>query len=246
MSSFAIEKDLWKANYKHIAGIDEVGRGPIAGHLVTAAVIFPVCVSDEDVLRLEIALRFVDDSKKLTSRKRQFCYRLIHALAIDYSVSSISPQGIDLMGIGKAVTRCMALSVLKLKQSPDFILVDGLKTPQYDDYEHARGILNKRWQKLITGRHIADVNQFTAIRSRAIVKGDSLSLSISAASILAKVTRDRMMTLDALKYPDYGFEFHKGYGTALHLKQLSTLGATPLHRISFSPLSNQTLPFDEE
>ncbi len=245
MSSFQIERELWSSGFKYVAGVDEVGRGPIAGHLVTAALMFPACASPDVVENLEIALRGVDDSKKLSSLKRVKLLYQIRRMALTYSLNSVSPKEIDEMGIGKAVRRSMALSLMRLKVIPDYILVDGNKTPMAEDFEYAYGLLMKKAEVSIRTPLTVNLKQITNIRSQAIVKGDSISLSISAASIVAKVTRDRMMSLSSIRFPDYGFERHKGYGTAVHLGQIASLGATPIHRFSFSPLSNESLKFDE-
>lgn len=179
--------------YKTICGVDEAGRGPLAGPVFAAAVILP-----EGLDSLGI-----NDSKKLTEKKRNKLFETITSLALSYSVAMVGERDVDEKNIVNATFEAMKKAVNQMKIKPDFILVDGNLCPG------------------------------TGIPEKAIVKGDSKSLSIAAASILAKVSRDRYMeTLDEL-YPEYGFAKHKGYGTAYHYEMIRKFGISPVHRRSF-------------
>ncbi len=179
--------------YQHIAGIDEAGRGPLAGPVVAAAVILPENSHIEGVT----------DSKKLSPRTRDRLFEIINAEAVSIGVGIVPPEEIDRINILQATLKAMLQAVDHLDPQPGFILIDGIST------------INSR------------------IPQKLIKKGDSLSLSIAAASIIAKVTRDRMMVdLDRL-YPGYGFAGHKGYGCASHLDAIRRLGPSPVHRLTF-------------
>ncbi|AKJ63393.1 ribonuclease HII [Kiritimatiella glycovorans] len=206
------EREAWTAGYGRVAGIDEAGRGPLAGPVVAAAVCFTpafLCNHSRPVLE------GLTDSKALSEGRRNDFYATLRAMkAASIGVGSATPEEIDTMNILRATHLAMARAVLDLRPPGDFALVDG---------NEVRGL---------------------AVPSRSIVKGDRLSLSISAASVIAKVTRDRMMTeLDA-QYPGYGFAAHKGYGTAAHLEALARLGPSPCHRRSFRPVSERQLGFE--
>jgi ribonuclease HII len=180
-----------------VAGVDEAGRGPLAGPVVAAAVIL-------DELK---PIKGLADSKKLTARKRELLFDEIRAKALCFSVAQASVQEIDALNILQATLLAMRRAVEGLRLSPKLVLVDGNRLP------------------------------VLPMRAEAIVKGDDLVPAISAASILAKVTRDRWChEVDAV-YPAYGFSRHKGYGTALHLAALQTHGACPEHRTSFRPVT---------
>ncbi|OGB59882.1 MAG: ribonuclease HII [Burkholderiales bacterium RIFOXYC12_FULL_60_6] len=180
-----------------IAGVDEAGRGPLAGPVLAAAVIL-------DDLQPITGLA---DSKKLSARKREQLFDEIRAKALCFSVAQASVQEIDSLNILQATLLAMRRAVEGLRLSPKLVLVDGNRLP------------------------------VLAMRAEAIVKGDALVAAISAASILAKVTRDRWcLEVDAL-YPAYGFAQHKGYGTAVHLAALQAQGACPVHRASFRPVT---------
>ncbi|WP_407646814.1 ribonuclease HII [Fluctibacter halophilus] len=180
----------------HIAGVDEVGRGPLVGDVVTAAVIL-------DPAR---PIDGLNDSKKLSEKKREALYEQICECALAWAVGRASPAEIDQLNILHATMLAMHRAVDGLGVRPDEVLVDGNRTPDWP------------------------------YNSRAIVKGDGSVAAISAASIVAKVVRDReMQTLDE-RYPDYGFARHKGYPTPLHLERLAELGPTPYHRMSFKPV----------
>lgn len=195
--TFIEEKRLAQQGYRSIAGIDEAGRGPLAGPVVAAAVILP--------LELDAPwLPLVRDSKQLTPEKRELLFPLIQETAIAVGVSHASPEAIDAHGILKATRMAMCSAVKLLSPSPDFLLIDYLTLSEL------------------------------SLPQRGIVKGDSRCLSIACASIIAKVTRDRLMVaLDKL-YPEYGFARHKGYATREHLSALRRWGACPIHRKCFS------------
>ena len=189
----AYENALREKGARYIAGVDEVGRGPLAGPVVAAAVILP---ADFDVLG-------VDDSKKLSEKKREELFDLIRAKAVAYAIGMRDPARIDAINILEATKEAMADAILGLDVEPDHILIDALT--------------------------LKDV----PIPQTGIVKGDAKSVSIAAASILAKVTRDRMMVEYDSEYPGYGFAQNKGYGTAAHYAGLKSRGLTPIHRRSF-------------
>jgi len=195
------EMALYTEGYRHIAGLDEAGRGSWAGPVVAGAVILPVDQPD-----LSQELEGVRDSKQLTPRQRERLYGIIESAALAMGVSSVPPDKIDELGIVPTTRQAMGLAIAQLNPPPDFLLIDylnlpGLSTPQ-----------------------------------KSITSGDALSLSIAAASIVAKVTRDRwMIQLDA-RYPGYGFARHKGYGTPQHRESLFRLGPSPIHRLSYAPM----------
>ncbi|HEK0388763.1 TPA: ribonuclease HII [Proteus mirabilis] len=183
-----------KANL--IAGVDEVGRGPLVGAVVTAAVILDPANPIQGLM----------DSKKLTEKKRNALYDEIKEKALCWAIGRAESEEIDKLNILWATMKAMERAVAGLSITPDMVLVDGNRCPNLP------------------------------MASQAVIKGDSLVQEISAASILAKVTRDREMEqLDKL-YPDYGFAKHKGYPTAFHMEKLASLGATPYHRKSFAPV----------
>lgn len=183
-----------KANL--IAGVDEVGRGPLVGAVVTAAVILDPANPIEGLT----------DSKKLTEKKRNALYDEIKEKALCWAIGRAEPEEIDELNILWATMKAMERAVAGLSITPDMVLIDGNSCPKLP------------------------------MASQAVIKGDSLVQEISAASILAKVTRDREMEeLDKL-YPDYGFAKHKGYPTVFHMEKLALLGATPYHRKSFAPV----------
>lgn len=179
--------------FSYIAGVDEVGRGPLAGPVCAAAVILPAGVEIDGV----------NDSKKLTEKKRELLFDIIAQKALAWSVSFVEPEIIDEINIRQATHRAMEQAVSDLKIKPGFLLVDGNDKIPF------------------------------SVPSTYIVKGDAKSLSIAAASIMAKVTRDRYMVEMSEKYPEYFFEKHKGYGTAAHMDAIRKHGLTPLHRRSF-------------
>jgi ribonuclease HII len=187
--------------YQLIAGIDEVGRGPLAGPVTAAAVILP-----EDFF-----LPGIDDSKKLSEKKREEYGEFIRQNALAVSVAMIESQVVDEINIYEATKKAMAQAVAGLHPSPDFLLIDAVKLA-------------------------------SPYPSKAIIKGDAQSISIAAASIVAKVERDHFMKELALKFPAYGFEKNMGYGTKEHLQAIQKYGITPYHRKSFSPIKEMLEP----
>ena len=187
------EKETRKQGHKIIAGIDEAGRGPLAGPVVAASVILP-----EDS-----RVRGLNDSKKLSEKKRNLIYQIIRQKAVAIGIGITYENIIDQINILQAAKAAMADSVSRLSCKPDFLLIDG----------------NQKIASMIP--------QLT------IVKGDALSASIAAASVVAKVTRDRMMIHYDDIYPQYGFSKHKGYGTQDHLKNINKFGPCKIHRKTF-------------
>jgi ribonuclease HII len=198
------ERLHWHNHADAVAGVDEAGRGPLAGPVVAAAVVFPSAVAEA---ALAGPLAGLTDSKQLSESDREQFYSVIRSQdAVDIGVGISEAPEIDQINILRATHLAMARAVSRLKQLPGHILVDGLP---------------------VKGLPVA---------STAIVKGDSLSFSIAAASVIAKVTRDRIMVELDTRYPGYGFAQHKGYGTAFHMQALLELGCTPAHRMSFRPV----------
>lgn len=195
IDKLAYERALQKKGLKLIAGIDEVGRGPLAGPVVCAAVIMPL--GDEDIIC------GVDDSKKLSCKKREALNEQILKKALCYCVCKIEPEEIDKINILEATKKCMAQCVSGLKLRPHAVLVDALKI----DCGGAECV--------------------------SIIKGDALSYSIGCASIVAKVYRDKLMEEYAEQYPDYLFEKNKGYGTKAHINAIKEKGPCQIHRRSF-------------
>lgn len=176
-----------------ICGIDEAGRGPLAGPVVAGACILP---KDAQIL-------YLNDSKKLSAKKRELLYEEICEKAIAYSVGIVSPQRIDEINILQATYEAMQQAIGKLSVTPDLLLVDAVTIPK------------------------------VPMKQVGIIKGDAKSVSIAAASILAKVTRDRMMLEMDQVYPEYGFVQNKGYGSAAHIQALKEYGPCPIHRTTF-------------
>ena len=181
------------ADCEYICGIDEVGRGPFAGPVMAGAVILP---KDCEIL-------YLNDSKKLSAKRREELYEEIREKAVSWAVARVEPERIDEINILQATYEAMREAVSKLSVRPDILLVDAVHIPEVD------------------------------IPQDSIVKGDAKSVSIAAASVLAKVTRDNIMTEYAKEYPGYGFEKNMGYGTAEHRNALAAMGPTPIHRRSF-------------
>lgn len=188
-----IELSLWDRGMNSIAGVDEAGRGPLAGPVVAAAVIFPRAVSIEGV----------DDSKQLTEQKREHLFQLIQSSALSIGVGVVGHEVIDRINILQATTAAMTKAIESLALRPDFVLVDG------NSFKH------ESWPY------------------QNIVHGDARSFTIAAASIVAKVTRDRLMREYHLRFPRYGFASHKGYGTRQHLEAIRKHGLCEIHRRSF-------------
>ena len=189
-----LEESAAGCGFRNIAGVDEAGRGPLAGPVVVAAVILGKDWNAGHPL---------DDSKKLSLQKREQLFELICNEALAFKIVSISPQEIDRLNILQATLFGMYRCLTEIEPSPDYALVDGNQYPE------------------------------TSVTGEALVKGDARSKSIAAASILAKVTRDRLMVENAKIYPEWGFELHKGYPTKLHREAIAKHGLTPLHRRSF-------------
>jgi len=195
-----MESDLWlfekeavNQGYHAVAGVDEVGRGPLAGPVISAAVILPANFSADGIT----------DSKKLTPRKRDRFYDIIYEQALSVGIGIIEPLEIDRVNILQASLRAMVMAIENLRPDPDYVLIDGshripMKLPQ-----------------------------------QTITKGDSRSISVAAASIVAKVTRDRLMERYQPYYPEYGFPGHKGYPTKAHKTSIREWGVSPIHRRSF-------------
>ena len=205
------EQEAWTGGLLRIAGVDEAGRGPLAGPVVAAAVAF-----GKDFLEAEAekSLAGLDDSKKLPAARREFFHALLAACPhARIGVASASVAEIDSLNILRATHLAMARAVAQLAPPPDLALVDGLPV---------KGL---------------------PVPHRAIVGGDASSLSIAAASVMAKVTRDRLMVALAAEHPGYGFERHKGYGTPEHLDALRRLGPCPAHRKSFAPVAQLSFGF---
>lgn len=197
MELWTYEREQWAAGYETVCGVDEAGAGPLAGPVYAAAVILP----------REIEIPGLDDSKKLTEKKREALYGLITAQAVAYSVARVEAEEIDEMDILNARMLAMNRAIEGLSQTPDLCLIDGNR-------DHGSSVA-------ITAPH------------RCIVGGDGKSASIAAASILAKVSRDRYMEKMAALYPQYEFERHKGYPTKRHYELLRQYGPCPIHRRSF-------------
>ena len=204
MPTLEIEARLRCAGYTCVAGIDEAGRGPLAGPVLAAAVILPV----------DFAHAVLNDSKQLSAKRREKIYEELMAddrLLIGSAAASV--EEVDRLNILRASHLAMERAVRGLPRLPDICIIDGLPVPRFP------------WPH------------------EGIVKGDGLSLSIAAASIIAKVERDRIMLAADVEYPQYGFAAHKGYGTPLHLARLRKYGPCPLHRRSFQPVAQLSLDF---
>lgn len=193
MDKLSYEKSLIAKGYKYVCGVDEVGRGPLAGPVVCAAVIMP----------LDNIIEGVDDSKKLTAKKREMLSEKIIKNAVAYAICRVEPQTIDEINILQATRLCMKNAIESLEITPDYVICDG------------------------------NMPLDISIPQQSIIKGDILSYSIGAASIIAKVYRDKLMDEYALTYPDYSFEKNKGYGTAEHIAAIKRAGICPVHRRSF-------------
>ena len=190
---WAIENSLYAEGYKAVCGVDEAGRGPLAGPVCAAAVILPK----------GLELPGLNDSKKLTDKKRRELFPIIKEQAIAYGIGFASHEEIDQINILQATYLAMERAIAQLEGKADFAIIDGNRAKDF------------------------------GLPVRTVVKGDSLSASIAAASILAKVTRDDLMQEMAEQYPEYGFDVHKGYGTKAHYEALRAHGHSPIHRVTF-------------
>ncbi len=202
MLDFREEQNLFKAGYKFIGGIDEAGRGPLAGPVVAACVI-----CDKDFKLNNDKFNFIKDSKKLSAKRREEMFAIIQEEFCEVGIGTCSHATIDRINILQAAFLAMKKAIGALKQKPDFVMLDG--------------------RFLIPN---------ISLGQKVIVRGDEIVFSIAAASIIAKVTRDRIMRKMHEQYPQYGFDQHKGYGTKLHLSRLIEYGPCPIHRKSFKPV----------
>ncbi len=199
---FAFDEELRKKEGRVLAGLDEAGRGPLAGPVVAAAVVFPEGAY----------ISGLKDSKKLTSRKREALYSEILDMALSVGIGVVSTEEIDRLNIYQATKEAMLRAISDLSVVPDVIVVDAMRLP-------------------------VQLKQFV------FTKAEDRSASVAASSVIAKVTRDRIMMEYHRQYPEYGFDRHKGYATKEHLNVLRQLGPSPIHRRSFSPVSELKLPF---
>ena len=194
MDKFTLENELRASGFPLVCGVDEVGRGPLAGPVVCAAVIMPA----------HEVIDGIDDSKKLSAKKREKLSTLIRLSAVAFSIFCVQPQKIDEVNILQATRLCMKGAVESLSVRPDFVITDGNMTLDID------------------------------IPQRPVIGGDASCYSIGAASVLAKVYRDALMDKYAELYPAYGFARNKGYGTAEHIAAIKEYGLCPIHRRSFT------------
>ena len=201
----SFERKLWQKGLNHVAGVDEAGRGPLAGPVVAAAVVLPNRWAESG--SFDERLRDLNDSKLLTARQREGFFAIITSHPeIRYAVARVDVETIDRVNILQATHRAMNDALAQLQPEPQHVLVDG------------RPVKSLRFPQT------------------ALVRGDARSYSIAAASVLAKVTRDRLMFEYDRQWPAYGFARHKGYGTPQHLAALAQHGPCPIHRRSFAPL----------
>lgn len=193
VNMWEIEDSLYTESIVHICGVDEAGRGPLAGPVCAAAVILP----------RDLVIPGLTDSKKLTDKKRRELYPVIQEQALAYGIAFASEQEIDEINILQATFLAMQRAIDQLNGKADFALIDGNREKDF------------------------------GLPVKTVIKGDSLSASIAAASILAKVSRDDLMLKMSQTYPEYGFEIHKGYGTKAHYEALRAHGPCPIHRMTF-------------
>jgi ribonuclease HII len=195
------ERALREQGFARIAGVDEAGRGALAGPLVAAAVILPEGFDREGI----------DDSKLLTANQREVCFERIVAVAV-VAVCKAEPAAIDGRGLHRSNLALLRRAARRLRPEPDYVLTDGFPVPRM------------------------------GFPSLSIKKGDAVTASVAAASIVAKVTRDRIMDRMHRRYPEFGFDHNRGYGTPDHLEALERLGPTPIHRLSFAGVGQSSLP----
>lgn len=220
----SLEEEGYSSGYRYIAGLDEVGRGPLAGPVVAAAVIFSRGHSHPDIR----------DSKLLIRKKREVLAAWIKEHSIAWGVGIVGSEEIDRVNILRATFLAMTHAVKQLRPIPDYLLIDGPHTIPLSLLVKS---LNRYWSSDYTTNESTN-NDLPA--QKAVKKGDKLCLSIAAASIVAKVARDRMMIEYDRLYPEYGFAQHKGYGSSSHLNALGRYGPSPLHRRSFKPVRECT------
>lgn len=202
---FAFEQELWQAGLQWIAGIDEAGRGALAGPVVAAAVILP------PNSLLDGIWAAVRDSKQLSAQKRQQLEGEVQQQAAAWGVGLVEADVIDQIGIAPATRRAMKIAVEMLSIRPEHLLIDWVKLPEVN------------------------------IRQQSMIKADARIVSVAAASILAKVHRDRLMIEHAIRFPHYGFASNKGYGAAPHMAAIKQFGGCAIHRYSFAPLNQPSL-----
>ncbi|MCK6579019.1 MAG: ribonuclease HII [Anaerolineae bacterium] len=214
-----LERDLWRRGFRRVIGMDEAGRGAWAGPVMAGAVCLPPQDSPDDAPHddLRAILAGVRDSKQMTARARERLFDRITTTALAWGVGSADAQEIDDLGVVPATCLAMRRALEALRQGvaailPDFLLMDLIRCTPFELYAGE------------------------SLPYQSYVRGDSRSLSIAAASILAKVSRDRHMIEQDQRYPEYGFAVHKGYGVPSHRRAIETHGALPLHRMSFAPL----------
>lgn len=193
VNMWAIEDGCFEEGYKIVCGVDEAGRGPLAGPVVAAAVILPP----------HAEIPGLNDSKKLSDKRRRELIPVIKEQAVAYGIGIATHEEIDRINILQATYLAMERALTQLNKTPDLALIDGNRAKDF------------------------------GLPVKTVVKGDSLSASIAAASVLAKVTRDDIMLELAVTFPGYGFEIHKGYGTKAHYEAITKLGACPIHRMTF-------------
>lgn len=204
MDRFEFERELWSRGFTRVAGVDEAGRGPLAGPIVAAGVVLPHAWSGAG---FDERLRDLNDSKQLTERQREAFFAILTSNSeIRYAIAVVDAETIDRINILQATHRAMNAALARLRPQPEHVLVDG--------------------------RPVKSMS----LPNTALVKGDARSYSIAAASVLAKVTRDRLMLAFDAQFPGYGFAEHKGYGTPQHVAALADRGPCPIHRRSFAPL----------
>ena len=204
--NFSEEKKLWQRGYKRVAGLDEAGRGPLAGPVAAAAVV----IQNTRYKILNTKLKEVNDSKKLSAKKREKLYKLITKNKnIKWAIGIVSEKVIDKINIKNAAELAMEKAVKNLNCKADFLIIDGNRVKN---------------------------SKLKSYNLKLVVGGDGKVFSCAAASILAKVTRDRIMLRYHKKYPQYRFDLHKGYGTKLHTKLLKKHGPCKIHRRSFAPI----------
>lgn len=204
------ERRLWRAGYCCVAGVDEAGRGALAGPVTAAAVVVPMHAAHEGVWAQ------VRDSKLLHAPAREALFARICQEALAWAVGFVDADGVDQVGIATATRQAMGQAIATLPAPPDYLLIDWVRLPQVN------------------------------VPQTCVAKADAKFVSVAAASVLAKVTRDRWMAEYETLYPGYGFGRHKGYGTAAHLAALDCLGPCPLHRRSFAPVAARPTLFGME
>ncbi len=202
MTPFHYDQSLRKDINGPLAGLDEAGRGPIAGPVVAAAVVLPPDCLIEDL----------KDSKKLSPAKREELFKEIYHIAVDIGIGIVSPEEIDRINIYQATIKAMTQAVNALSCQPALLIIDAMKLP-------------------------------LPVKQISVPRAEDLSASVAAASVVAKVTRDRLMEEYDRQYPNYGFSRHKGYPTKEHIDRLRKFGPCPIHRKTYSPVSALKLPF---